>query len=231
MRAVIFDWGGTLTPFRSVNPAEGWRVYAHAFTEPAQSAAVAAQLLAAENAAWQQVHRDGTAFTFASLLAATGVEEHPDAVRSFRAFWDQITYTRDDVLPTLTALRERGLRTGVLSSTWWPSEWHEEGLRRDGVFEHFDACVWSSQLPFTKPHPTAFLAAMRAIGIDDPADCVYVGDRLFDDINGAKGVGMRAVFVPHSTIPPEQTEPVDVTPDAVIQRLTDLIPLVDDWSS
>jgi putative hydrolase of the HAD superfamily len=230
MRAVIFDWGGTLTPFRSVNPAEGWRIYAEAFSEPAQAAAVAAQLLAAEDAAWKQVHRDGTAFTFDSLLAASGVPEHPEAVRSFRAFWDQITHTREEVLPTLTALRERGLRTGVLSSTWWPGEWHEEALHRDGVFDAFDACVWSSRLPFTKPHPTAFLRAMEAIGIDDPADCVYVGDRLFDDISGAKGVGMRAVFVPHSKIPPNQTEPVDVTPDAVIQRLTDLIPLVDSWS-
>jgi HAD superfamily hydrolase (TIGR01509 family) len=226
MRAVIFDWGGTLTPWHSVSPAEGWRSYAEAYGDPA----VAEQLFAAENAAWQRVHHDATAFTFAALLAESGLAEHPDAVRSFREFWEQSTYVNEDVLPTLTALRERGLRTGVLSSTWWPSEWHEEGLRRDGVFDLFDACVWSSQLPFTKPHPTAFKAAMAAVGVDDPAECVYVGDRLYDDISGAKGVGMRAVFVPHSKIPPEQTEPVDVTPDAVIQRLTDLIPLVDSWS-
>ena len=230
MRAVIFDWGGTLTPWRSVNPAEGWRAYADAYTDPGQAAAVAAQLFAAEDAAWKRVHEDNTAFSFAALLAASGVDEHPDAVRAFRAFWEQSTHTHDDVLPTLTALRERGLRTGVLSSTWWPGEWHEEGLRRDGVLDCFDACVWSSGLPFTKPHPSAFLAAMRAVGVDDPAECVYVGDRLFDDISGAKGAGMRAVFVPHSKIPPEQAGQVDVTPDAVIQRLTDLIPLVDSWS-
>ena len=226
MRAVIFDWGGTLTPWRSVNPADGWRTYAQAYGDPA----VAELLFEAENAAWKRVHQDSTAFTFASLLAASGIAEHPDAVRSFRAFWEQTTYTHEDVLPTLTALRERGLRLGVLSSTWWPGEWHEEGLRRDGVLDLFDACVWSSQLPFTKPHPTAFRTAMEAVGVDDPAEFVYVGDRLYDDISGAKGVGMRAVFVPHSKIPPEQTEPVEVTPDAVIQRLTDLIPLVDGWS-
>jgi putative hydrolase of the HAD superfamily len=230
MRAVIFDWGGTLTPWRPVDPAEGWRAYAEACTEPDRAAAVAAELLAAELASWQRVHRDSSAFTFAALLAASGVDEHPDAVRALRAFWDQSTHTDADVLPTLTALRERGLRLGVLSSTWWPGEWHEEGLRRDGVFDQFDACVWSSQLPFTKPHPTAFLTAMKAIGVDDPAECVFVGDRLVDDIYGAKGVGMRAVFVPHSKIPPEQTEPIDVTPDAVIQRLTDLVPLIDSWS-
>ena len=104
------------------------------------------------------------------------------------------------------------------------------GLRRDGVFDAFDACVWSSQLPFTKPHPSAFTAAMAAIGVDDPAECVYVGDRLYDDISGAKGVGMRAVWIPHSQIPPEQPVEVDVAPDATIQRLSDLVDLVDSWS-
>lgn len=41
---------------------------------------------------------------------------------------------------------------------------------------------------------------------------------------------MRAVLIPHSQIPPEQTVPVDVAPDAIIQRLADLVPLVDSWS-
>jgi putative hydrolase of the HAD superfamily len=226
MRAVIFDWGGTLTPWRSVNPADGWHAYAEAYGD----ATVAAQLLAAEDAAWKQVRENSTAFTFAALLAASGVQENPAAVASFRAFWEQTTVTDPDVLPTVTALRERGLRLGVLSSTWWPGEWHEDGLRRDGVLDAFDACVWSSQLPFTKPHPSAFKAAMAAIGVDDPAECVYVGDRLYDDISGAKGVGMRAVFIPHSRIPDEQLVEVDVAPDAVIERLTDLVPLIDGWS-
>ena len=89
--------------------------------------------------------------------------------------------------------------------------------------------MWSSDLEWTKPHPTAFLAAMDAVGVDDPGACVYVGDRPYDDISGAKAVGMRAVFVPHSTIPVVQQVPVDVHPDAVLQRLTDLPELIADW--
>ena len=129
----------------------------------------------------------------------------------------------------LTALRERGLRVGVLSSTPWPGAWHEEWLRRDGVLHLFDACVWSSDLPWTKPHPEAFRAALDAVGVTDPARAVYVGDRPYDDVSGAKAVGMRAVLVPHSEIPPSQQVPVDVTPDAVIQRLADLPGLLADW--
>ena len=42
---------------------------------------------------------------------------------------------------------------------------------------------------------------MDAVGVDDPARCVYVGDRLFDDIWGAHNAGLRAIHVPHSAIP------------------------------
>jgi FMN hydrolase / 5-amino-6-(5-phospho-D-ribitylamino)uracil phosphatase len=89
--------------------------------------------------------------------------------------------------------------------------------------------VWSSDLEYTKPHADAFLAAMEAVGVDDPADCVYVGDRLYDDISGAKSVGMRAVLVPHSDIPAYQRVPVNVEPDAVIQRLSDLPDVLERW--
>ena len=129
----------------------------------------------------------------------------------------------------LAALRNRGLRLGVLSSTPWPAAWHEEWLRRDGVLHLFDACVWSSDLRFTKPHPDAFRAALDAVGVEDPARAVYVGDRPYDDVSGAKAVGMRAVLVPHSDIPPHQQVPVDVEPDGVLRRLADLPELIADW--
>ena len=44
---------------------------------------------------------------------------------------------------------------------------------------------------------------MEAVGVDDPARCVYVGDRLFDDVWGARNAGMRAIHIPHRAIPPE----------------------------
>jgi putative hydrolase of the HAD superfamily len=129
----------------------------------------------------------------------------------------------------LTALRARGLRLGILSSTPWPAAWHEEWLRRDGVLHLFDACVWSSDLVWTKPHPDAFRAALDAVGVGDPGRTVFVGDRPYDDVSGAKAVGMRAVLVPHSDIPLAQQVPVDVTADAVIQRLADLPELIAGW--
>jgi putative hydrolase of the HAD superfamily len=58
---------------------------------------------------------------------------------------------------------------------------------------------------------------------------VYVGDRLYDDVSGAKAVGMRAVHIPNSEIPAYQQVPVDVEPDAVVHRLSELPAVLEKW--
>ncbi|HEY3610379.1 MAG TPA: HAD family hydrolase [Pseudonocardiaceae bacterium] len=231
MEAVIFDWGGTLTPWRSLGRGLGWQAYAGTLhpDQPERATELVEQLIAAEEAAWVRVRDEGRAFTLAYVLAEVGVPEDEAALLAYRTIWEPATYTDPAVVPLVTALRERGLRTGVLSSTAWPGAWHEDFLRRDGALDCFDACVWTSDLEWTKPNPAAFEAAMAAVGVADPSRCVYVGDRMFDDVSGAKAVGMRAVFVPHSQIPPDQLGPVTSEPDAVINELADLLPIVDGW--
>jgi putative hydrolase of the HAD superfamily len=235
LEAVIFDWGGTLTPWRTVDPHEAWRAYAGALhADDVERAAEAARRLAdADLARWAGARDHSLAFTTAQVIrdALDDVAAGQDtaAIEAYREFWVHATHTDPEAGPMLSALRRRGLRLGVLSSTPWPAAWHEEWLRRDGVLDLFDACVWSSDLPRTKPHPDAFRAALDALGVTDPARAVYVGDRAYDDISGAKAVGMRAVLVPHSDIPAHQQVPVDVTPDGVIQRLADLPELIAGW--
>jgi putative hydrolase of the HAD superfamily len=56
---------------------------------------------------------------------------------------------------------------------------------------------------------------------------VFVGDRPYDDISGAVALGMRAVLVPHSDIPVDEW--IEVRPDAVVDRLADVLGHVDTW--
>jgi putative hydrolase of the HAD superfamily len=232
IEAVIFDWGGTLTPWVDLDHLVGWRSYAAEVHPDDVRAAdeLAGALVTAELARWFQVKQTHRAFTLEQILADAEVAVHDSAVAAYQQFWaDRATRTDPEAAPMLTELKARGLRLGVLSSTGWPAAWHEQWLRRDGVLELFDGCVWSSDLEWTKPHPEAFEAAMAVVGVTDPTRCVFVGDRPYDDISGAKAVGMRAVLVPHSEIPEHQQVPVDVEPDAVIQRLADLPALLDQW--
>jgi putative hydrolase of the HAD superfamily len=126
-------------------------------------------------------------------------------------------------------LRERGIAVGVLSNTLWTRAEHERIFARDGVLDRIDGAVYSSEIPWTKPHPEAFRAALDAVSVPDPANAVFVGDRPFDDIHGAQSIGMRAVLVPHSDIPQYQRGHTEAEADAVIQRLGDLLAVVDAW--
>ncbi|HVA05733.1 MAG TPA: HAD family hydrolase, partial [Acidimicrobiales bacterium] len=143
------------------------------------------------------------------------------------SYWEPHTQLVPDALDTITDLRRRGYKIGVLSNTLWPASFHREVFRRDGLLDHIDAAVYSSEIPWTKPHPKAFQTLLDQLGVTDPERAVFVGDRLFDDIHGAKAVGMHAIYVPHSQIPTNQLGHTNGEPDAVIDRLADLLDILD----
>lgn len=222
IQAVIFDWGGTLTPWHTIEPRAAW-IAAVADDE------LADRLLAAETEIWLRSRDEQRSGTLDEVFAAAGVVA-TDAMRAaFSAWWEPHTYLDPQVPPLFAALRDRGLRIGVLSNTIWSRAEHERIFERDGVLHLIDGAVYTSEIPWTKPHPKAFEAALQAVDVDEPAAAVYVGDRPFDDIHGAKSVGMRAVLLPHSDIPEIQKGPVEGEADAVIQHLADLVAVVDAW--
>ena len=63
---------------------------------------------------------------------------------------------------------------------------------------------------------------MEAVGVSDPAACVYVGDRLFDDVWGARNAGLRAIHVPLSNIPVGQVGHTEGDPDASVTSLAEV---------
>jgi len=236
VRAVIFDWGGTLTPWHTVDLTEQWQAYALTYAgDPVAAEELAARIMAAEAQAWQRIKGDGGSSDLAEVLAAAGVDtDHPGhepALTAYEEFWEPHTYTDPDVEPLFAGLRERGLRVGVLSNTIWSRDYHERVFARDGVLHLVDGAVYTSEIAHAKPHREAFRAAMAAVGVDDPGACVYVGDRPFEDVHGAQRAGMRAILVPHSDIPADQQVPLEVHPDGVAHRLLDVLAHVDAWSA
>ena len=223
--AVIFDWGGTLTPWHSIDHHALWRDICAPHFPQAEAAAVAAAVLSAENEFWAQCDTEHRSATLDHVFAQAGVTPHAALLDSYFRAWEPHTYTDPDVPPLLRELRRRGIRVGVLSNTMWPRELHERVFHRDDVLGLIDGAVYSSEIPWTKPHPEAFRAAMAAIGMTDPAACVFVGDRPYDDIFGAKSLGMRAVHIPNPAVPAYDA----ALPDAVISRLSDLLPHLDAW--
>jgi putative hydrolase of the HAD superfamily len=225
VRAVIFDWGGTLTPWHLVDHDSLWRTVCTPHFPPKRIVEVAAAILAAERDLWQATEQSHRSATLAQVFERAGVTVTEAFLASYFEMWEPHTLTDPEAVPLMRGLRERGIKVGVLSNTMWPRSAHERVFVRDQVLELIDGAVYSSEIPWTKPHPAAFRAAMAAVGVDDPADCVFVGDRPYDDVHGAKGAGMRAVLIPNSDVPAFD----GAVPDAIITRLSELTPHLDAW--
>jgi putative hydrolase of the HAD superfamily len=231
VEAVIFDWGGTLTAWHDIDFHAESLALAQAVVNVDHDVEVSRQRLhEAGGVIWGRSRDHQQSSTVDDLFAEAGLDHDPGLLTAYYDFWEPHTATDPDVRPTWEALRADGIRIGVLSNTIWPRSFHEQIFERDGVLDLIDGDVYTSEIPWTKPSPHAFAAAIEAVGVSDPACCVYVGDRLFDDIWGAKHAGMHAIHVPHSAIPPEQVGHSEGTPDAVVQRLSEIPDIIRRWA-
>jgi putative hydrolase of the HAD superfamily len=96
---------------------------------------------------------------------------------------------------TIAALRERGLKTGLITvcsedvvSLWEETDFH--GL--------FDAEVFSAAVGLRKPDPRIYGIALEKLGVA-AKDAMFVGDGANDELGGAERVGMTAVGVESPT--------------------------------
>ena len=229
--AVIFDWGGTLSVFVPIELIDVWRLAAR-HLDPDREEEIAQVLFAVEDRFWARTSSTQRSGTLAQLVSEASAELGLDvaeavleeaAVRHLDAWTPHIRH-QPDAAAALSALRDRGLRLGLLSNTHWPRSFHEQLLAKDGLDGLLDVRLYTSEMTHMKPHPSVFEAALEAVGVDDPQRAVFVGDRPYDDVHGAKQAGLRAVLVTNGHAPI-----YDVDPDAVIDRLTELPDVVDGW--
>src|SRR5947209_4723199 len=92
-------------------------------------------------------------------------------------------------------------------------------VESNGIAAEVDAIVFSSEVGRRKPAPEVYRAALDAIATE-PNRTLFVGDRLREDYEGPRALGMRAVVV---TAHADETPPQDV---ATIQSLAEVRDLV-----
>lgn len=232
IEAVVFDWGGTLSVYVDVDMVDMWRLAAR-HLDPAREDEICARLVKVEADAWARISVDHHSFTLAQLLVeaseAVGVDVAAvvleEASRHHLDAWTPHIRHDPDAAPVLRALADRDIKVGLLSNTHWPRDFHEHFLARDGLDGLIAARLYTSELPWSKPHPLAFGAALDALGVADPSRAVFVGDRPYDDVYGAQQAGLRTVLRPNRFMPD-----FDVEPDGVIDKLPQLIELIDGWT-
>lgn len=107
------------------------------------------------------------------------------------SFFDRTLH--DDVLPTLTWLRDRGYRLGAVSNRMYGGPRFHAELRDMGLDSLFEALAISCEVGHMKPHPAIFLRAVEDLGVR-PEECAMVGDSLRADVGGAGALGMTTIW-------------------------------------
>jgi putative hydrolase of the HAD superfamily len=131
----------------------------------------------------------------AALCRDLGVDVTPAqlerAVEMRVAFVRGVMVPRDDAAATLAALRERGLKVGVISDcseevvAAWPST---------PLAPLVHEAVMSAAVGLKKPDPRVYELSCERLGVA-PGRCLYVGDGGSRELSGAAAVGMDAVLI------------------------------------
>jgi HAD superfamily hydrolase (TIGR01662 family) len=87
----------------------------------------------------------------------------------------------------------RNYKLGLVSNfTYTPIIY--AGLRKLDINQFFNAILVSHEVGWRKPHPKIFNEALKRLRVSAD-ETVYVGDSPLEDIKGAKATGMKTIFV------------------------------------
>jgi putative hydrolase of the HAD superfamily len=118
--------------------------------------------------------------------------------------WDRAVRVDPEALQLLSWLGEQGIKRAVCSNAPFPPEMMLRQVASNGVGGLMDSVLFSSQFGRRKPAPEIYRAALASVGTAAER-ALFVGDRVREDYEGPRAVGMRAVIcTAHAAeIPPE----------------------------
>jgi len=115
--------------------------------------------------------------------------------------WDRIVKVDPEALHVLSVLRSRGVKRGICSNAPFPPEMMRRQVDSNGIGELMDGIVFSSMVGRRKPAPEMYRAALDAIGVA-PERVLFVGNRVREDYDGPRSLGMQAVlYTAHNSEP------------------------------
>ena len=206
-KGVLFDYGGTLVNFDY--PSEGLLEVMRAFRPriqaelgvPAPEAATILRdvlipleahvnSLSEDEVEYMDVyrgawHRAGWELSDALLYEILDEEQR---------CWERAVRVESGALEILSWLGSLGIRRGLCSNAPFPAPLLRRQLVGNGIFQLLDGAVFSSEVGRRKPAPEVYRAALLAIGTA-PEETLFVGNRVREDYEGPRALGIRAVIV------------------------------------
>ena len=225
IKAVSFDGDGTLWDFEKVMRGGLRKVldeYRRMLDDPRAFEVGVDDLIqlrdevAASVPGPEQNHERIRRASFVVLLDRFGVSDKRLADRLGETYFAHrfgVIELYDDTLTTLDGLAGR-YRVGLTSNgNNYPG--------RFGLTDYFDFTLFSEECGFAKPDPRIYRETVRRGGCA-PGEAVHVGDSLINEVQGAQGAGICAVWLNRQGIANDTA----IRPDAVISSLHQLPGLI-----
>jgi len=99
---------------------------------------------------------------------------------------------RQPMIDYATALRREGRRMAIITNN--VREFKDAWRSMMPVDDLFDAVIDSSEVGLRKPHPDIYRMALETMGVNDPAQAVFLDD-LEPNVEAARNVGMHGIRV------------------------------------
>lgn len=153
-----------------------------------------------------------------------------DIMDYYRTYNDQHHDTMitsfEGVEEALKAMRERGLKLGIVTSK--RERMARRSLRCLGLLEYFDVIVTPEYTEKHKPQPDPLWKACELAGGIDPKNTLMVGDATYDILCG-NAAGATTVAVSYSVIAPEVL--ASANPHYTVEDLREILAIIEDKNS
>lgn len=209
IQAVLFDIGETLLNFGKVDVValfeEGGKL-AHDFLQKLGQSTGSLHIFLLKHLWMIRVFHIRSCLTgkdFDSLALLKKIEQKK-GVKLSEEQWEEFGWrwyeplskfaaVEPDIKQTLEKLKRAGIKLGILSNTFINAVTLERHLEQFGILDFFPVRVYSYQFNFRKPDSRIFVEAAKRMNCE-PANVLFVGDRLDLDIAGAMAANMPAVI-------------------------------------
>ncbi|HEX2123492.1 MAG TPA: HAD family hydrolase [Thermoanaerobaculia bacterium] len=203
VRAVLFDWDGTLADTAEAS----FRCYVRMFD---------AFAIPFDRDTYARTYSPNWYLTFRALGLS---EEHwSDADSRWLAhFAEERVALVDGAREVLQSLAARGVATGIVTSGG--RERVSRELVEHGLDAHIHAAVYGCEVAQKKPHPEGLLLCLERLGVGAD-EAVYVGDSP-EDVEMARAARVRSIAIPGAY--PNREALLAAQPDVVVTSLREFL--------
>ena len=232
IKAIVFDYGNTLVPFRPEELAQYGAILSQALKDHFGPFDEDQFFRFREASRMEPYQGDPPSYRENDMRDITTrlvrelynheitLEELDDLQQVRHDAFLKVIRVEAHVSDVLTSLNEHWA-LGILSN-YPDGPAVKTSLKNIGLAHFFSSVVVSGDWEYIKPHPLVFAASLKELGVT-AQEVLFVGDNWLADIQGAKRLGMQAVYITQwTTLDHFEPQSGDHPADATINHITEL---------